>query len=267
MVRNTLNRVLHGDFGFTGRLQKNPLHPYWNTTWFNNDPYSLQELIDWAMRQEFNIDSHYEPDPVSRHMTVFDNLRKYAYRHNRNLTYDDLKSQASYLNSKCPEFPTRIKYPMDIREVLSITSSIWRFMQTRYTGRGGSSQYTDDHRKKSAETRIDKKWRNIHLFLEYRKMKLSLGQIAGLLHVTLKTIKNYKTIAASPSSPDSPNPSNPTNSSTTKSSSCHSYGGNTGYAKQDGLANRPLPSQYSWITNTVFHAFSGIGLRLAPNTS
>jgi hypothetical protein len=271
MVKNSLNRILQADFGFTGRLQKNPLHPAWNTTWFNNDPYHLSELIDWSMQQEFDVDSHYDPDPTSRHMTIFDALRKYAYRHNKNLIYDDMESHAKYLNSLCPEFGTILKSPLDIIELRSIVNSIWRFMQNRYTGEGGSGNFSEDHRKKSIENRISKKWRNIRLFIEYRKMKLDFKTISDILRVTVKTIKNYAlTLQLSPSlDPNSPNLSNP--SSCPNHSSQHSY---DGYAKQHGYSHRSLPPVLPMITNTVFHRISDLMgrtdamlMKLEPNTS
>ncbi|MDR0682092.1 MAG: replication initiation protein [Dysgonamonadaceae bacterium] len=196
MIKDNLNRILKGDFSFAGRLQKNPLHSCWNTTWFNNDPYPLTDLINWSMKQELdaNGDSCRVHDFASRNETIFHSLLKYACRHNKGLTYEILESHARYLNNLIPtEFDTTIKVPLDITELLGIVRSVWKFMKTRYTGhsRKGEGQYTDEQRKKSIETRTAKKWQNIHRFIEYRKMKLSLNRIAELLNVTLKTIKNY----------------------------------------------------------------------------
>lgn len=253
MIKTSLNIILQGDFGFTGRLQKNPLHPAWDTTWFNNDPYPLSELIDWSIKQEIKFDSHYEPDLTSRHMTIFDNLRKYAYRHSKELTYNDLESYAEYLNSLCPEFGTLIKYPLDAIELRSIVRSVWRFMQDRYTGKGGLGQFSEDDRKKSSESRIDKKYRNIHLFIEYRKMGLSFERIASILHVTQKTIKNYAS-ALHPNSSfpnsSSPNSSNPTPTSQANSEGC---------ASCPALPSAPYPFLTPRITNTVFHWTGGLG--------
>lgn len=206
MVRDNLTRVLKGDFCFAGRLQKNPLHSCWNTVWFNNDPYLFSDLINWSMKQELDAsgDSCRVHDFASRNETIFHSLLKYACRHNKELTYETIKTHAEYLNSLIPsEFDTKIKVPLGTAELLGIVRSVWKFMKTRYTGcsKNGEGQYTDEQRKKSIETRVVRKWRNIHLFVEYRKMKLGLDRIAEILGVTVKTIKNYASaLRADPSS-------------------------------------------------------------------
>jgi hypothetical protein len=261
MVKTTLNRILQGDFGFAGRLQKNPLHPAWNTTWFNNDPYYLSDLIEWSMQQELPpFESHYETDLSSRNETIFDALRKYAYIHNKDLTHENLESYAKYLNSLCHTFGTTIKSPLGDTELRSIIKSVWRFMQNRYTSEKGST-YTNEDRKRSIEKRVENKWRNIHLFIEYRKMKLSSKRIASILGVTERTIRNYA-LALRPDSSDSSSPSskfsnlsNPIDSAPTLSSS-------TNHAKHHASSCSPLPPESVGITETVFHVFNNL-LRIA----
>jgi hypothetical protein len=195
-IRDSLNRILKGDFSFTGRLQKNPLHCCWNTVWFNNSPYRLTDLINWSMKQELDINesSCRVHDFTSRNETIFHSLLKYACRRNKELTYEILESQAVYLNTLIPsEFDTAIKTQLSFTEIRGITRSVWKFMKTRYMGSSGKGdgQYTDEQRKKSIETRSARKWKNIHKFAEYRKMKLGFKKIAEILGVTQKTIKNY----------------------------------------------------------------------------
>jgi hypothetical protein len=288
MIKDNLNRVLKGDFSFAGRLQKNPLHPCWNAVWFNNDPYALTVLIDWSMKQELETtgDSCRVHDFTSRNETIFHSLLKYACRHNKELTYEILESHARYLNNLIPsEFDTTIKVPLDVVELRGIARSVWKFMKTRYTGRSGKGegQYTDEQRKRSIETRIAKKWKNIHRFAEYRRMKLSRKRIAEILNVTIKTIKNYASALRYPSSADPSffagasfvSSSSPDPSSIILSRSANSGG----YAKQQGGANTtrrrsPMPLVLTRITDTVFQGVSGlarideVGTReLTQNTS
>jgi hypothetical protein len=258
MIRNNLNMILKGDFGFAGRLQKNPLHHSWNTAWFNNDPYSLSVLIDWSMKQEFGADSDkcHVHDLTSRNETIFKSLLKFACRNKKELTYEYLESHAGYLNSLCPSFDTIIKTPLGNAEVRGIARSVWKFMQTRYTGsnKNGEGQYTDEQRKHSIENRTAKKWRNIHLFIEYQKMKIDLKTIASILHVTKKTIKNYIIILhtnlsvtnktnsiASSHSADVPQNTENTNTANT-----------TGVAKQREPPAPTKPPPIQRITDTVF---------------
>lgn len=275
-IKNNLNKVLKGDFCFAGRLQKNPLHSAWNTIWFNNAPCPLSSLIDWSMKQESDTDSCRVHDFTSRNVTIFHSLLKYACRHNKELTYAVLNSHAEYLNSQIPVFDTIIKDPLGIVELRGIVRSVWKFMQTRYTGanKNGEGQYTDEQRKRSIEKRIAKKWRNIYLFIEYRKMKIESKTIARILGVTTKTIKNYAQAIRPTASANFVTP-NPTSSSNQNPTS-------TNYAKQHepecAQQNKakpatPQPPLTRWITDTVFHRVSGSGgteaamMKLEWNTS
>lgn len=265
MIKDSLNRALKGDFSFAGRLQKNPLHPCWNATWFNNEPYILTDLIDWSMKQELEMDegSRHVYDSSSRNETIFRGLLKYACRHNKGLTCETLETYAEYLNSLVPEFGTTIKTPLDPPELRCIVRSVWKFMKSRYTGRfkRGEGQYTDEQRERSIETRVARKWKNIHLFAEYRRMKLGSKRIAEILGVTIKTIKNYTSaLRRGSSSADSTlsHDSTPGLAPTSNSSGATSAIGCADCAKQHDPARPPTPPTLRWITDTVFHRIGGL---------
>jgi hypothetical protein len=263
MVKNNLNRTLKGDFSFAGRLQKNPLHPYWNAAWFNNAPYALTDLINWSREQDMEPteDSCRVHDFSSRNETVFHSLLKYACRYNKELTYEILEAHAERLNNSIPsEFDTTIKIPLDSTELRGIARSVWKFMKTQYTRcfKRGEGQYTEEQRKRSIESRVTKKWKNIHRFIEYRKLKISFKRIAEILGVSLKTIKNY----ASALRPDSPYAgSSPAPDPTSGSSINYAYADRdkqTGAGQQHGFACHHTPPVFRWITDTVFHRIDGL---------
>lgn len=191
-IRANLTRILNADLSFAGRLQKNPLHPYWETTWFNCDPYPLTDLINWSMKQETGVEApSFQTNPIGRHMTIFDALRKYAYKHKKDLSLESLRFHAEQLNLRCPEFNTFHKSPLDKTELYSISDSIYRFMKFRYTGVGGIGQYTDTHRRLSAQVRTQKMWIRIYRFLWLKKLKVSISNLHTVLCVTKRTIRNY----------------------------------------------------------------------------
>lgn len=273
MIKNNLNRTLKGDFCFAGRLQKNPLHSCWNAVWFNNDPYSLTDLINWSMKQETDIKeaSCRVHDFTSRNETVFRSLLKYACRRNKELSYEMLESQAEYLNNLIPsEFDTAIKTPLGFTELRGIARSVWKFMKTRYTGRSenGGGQYSDEQRKKSIKTRVAKKWKNIYRFIAYRKMKLSFKEIAVKLGATQKTIKNYaRAVKGSGNMLCSAN-------AVRSYYSLKLTKNRNNYATNNTATAPRLPPVIRGITDTVFHrinGFPGVGgagiWGLSPNTS
>ena len=195
-IQKNLTLAWGGDEGYTNHLMKNPLHPHWITHEIWNEGYSLQELIAWSVKQDFgikpekrrHIDESVE-NPRGRNCTLFDLMREYAYR-NKERSYDALYKFASERNEKGYKIP-RKKNPMEDKEVSTIVESVHGFMQG-YTGKGGwGQQYTDEQRKKSLETRRVRKWNRIHRFIEYRKMKLSLKEIAKKLEISRKTLYQY----------------------------------------------------------------------------
>jgi hypothetical protein len=191
-VRETLTNAWRGDRGYNNHLMKNPLHPHWITAQIRQDGYSLEELIHWSEKQEFEKGpSLYSEDPLGRNCTLFALTRQYAislYRRGE-LSEDALYDFAKNRND-CGYSDTTIKDPLPNGEVRSIVKSVYKFMQCKYTGEGGG-YYTEEDRKKALETRQTQMWNKIHRFIEYKKMKLPLKRIAGILKLSLKTLYRY----------------------------------------------------------------------------
>jgi len=194
-VQRNLTTAWGGDRNYSNHLMKNPLHPSWITYELRKEGYSLQELILWAEKQEFEekpvTNSEYEEDITSRNCTLFNLTREYAvflYKAGK-LTYDALYDFA-FDHNNCGYTTTTIKEPLSTSEVKSTVKSIFKFMKTRYTGKGGG-KYTKENRRKSMEKRRAKMWGRINRFIEYRKMKLSLKEISRILGITVKTLYHY----------------------------------------------------------------------------
>jgi hypothetical protein len=191
-VLETLTKAWRGDMGYNNHLMKNPLHPYWITSPLRENGYSLEELIRWSEKQEFEGEpSLYSEDPLGRNCTLFALTRQYAislYRRGE-LSEDVLYDFAKNRND-CGYSDTIIKDPLPDGEVRSIVKSVYKFMNRKYTGKGGGC-YTDEDRKKSLQTRQTRMWNRIHRFIEYRKMGLPLKQITDILRISLKTLYCY----------------------------------------------------------------------------
>lgn len=83
-VQRGMTNRLGADKQYTGIITKNPVHPDWAVEWRRDQPYTLDELNDWIFDDDKRFDVGVKGDPVlygfSRNVTVFDDLRTFAYK-------------------------------------------------------------------------------------------------------------------------------------------------------------------------------------------
>src|SRR5204863_9898314 len=89
-VERGIARRLDADRRYSGLIAKNPLHTDWRTEWRRKDPYTLSELAKSL------LDGDMAPEPgvqttlgSGRNVTVFDELRVFAYREVRKFKLDE----------------------------------------------------------------------------------------------------------------------------------------------------------------------------------
>lgn len=82
-IQWTLRSKLGADPGYCGLISKNPLNPFWQVAYWEENLYTLGELHDWLdlkayedRRSRFVEDS----EGLGRNCTLFDRLRTWAYR-------------------------------------------------------------------------------------------------------------------------------------------------------------------------------------------
>jgi hypothetical protein len=78
--RGYINR-LGADRSYPGFLCKNPLSPRWETDWQSVIPYRLDTLNDYLEKSDKRRIRNAEPLGVGRNITMFDAVRKFAYKH------------------------------------------------------------------------------------------------------------------------------------------------------------------------------------------
>jgi hypothetical protein len=156
-VERGIARRLGADRRYTGLIAKNPLHSDWQVEWRREQPYTLPELADWL------FDSNMAPDRsaqttlgAGRNVTVFDELRAFAYRVVMRFKRDDagaaglaafrarLESVALGINMQFPE-------ALNLTEVRAIAKSVARWTWSRFTSEKFSC--LQSHRAKSRTRR------------------------------------------------------------------------------------------------------------------
>lgn len=80
-VERGIARRLGADRCYRGVIAKNPVHRDWRVEWRREQPYTLPELRDWLFDRDMVPDaSPSEAFGAGRNCTVFEELRKIAYR-------------------------------------------------------------------------------------------------------------------------------------------------------------------------------------------
>lgn len=83
-VQAALSREFDADPSYGHRLTKNPIHARWRTLWEREAPYDLGELREYLeKRGNKKLPTTFEAEEaigLGRNVTVFDGLRKWAYR-------------------------------------------------------------------------------------------------------------------------------------------------------------------------------------------
>jgi hypothetical protein len=111
-IQHGMTVALEADRAYTHRLTKTPGHAKWRTLWERPEPYALDELRDYlGPRLPLRI-SRYEAVGEGRNITLFDGLRRWAYRARLDFTDRDLwdracRAHADALNAFACPLPTR----------------------------------------------------------------------------------------------------------------------------------------------------------------
>ncbi len=81
-IEHVLAKRLGADLGYAGLITKNPTHADWLTVWHQIEPYSLDYLAEFCPDADlaaYSRRSRKEATGLGRNVTVFDNVREWAY--------------------------------------------------------------------------------------------------------------------------------------------------------------------------------------------
>lgn len=133
-VEYGLVEKIGADKGYSGLIAKNPLHKAWIVQTYEQWLYDLDWLADFVDLPEYNDLRRRLPDyGLGRNCTLFDNLRRYAYREVKRhwsvgfqSFFDDVETEAAAMNTRLYEVP------LDWQEVRHVVKSVakwtWKHM-------------------------------------------------------------------------------------------------------------------------------------------
>ncbi len=144
-IEHVLARRLGADMGYVGLITKNPVHRDWWTTWHNHAPYPLDYLAEFCPDADlaaYSRRSRKEVGGLGRNVTVFDNVREWAYSAVREYWRPNgYEAWADAVRAACESanaFGREQGGPLPVSEIKATAKSIARWVWRHFTPAGFS---------------------------------------------------------------------------------------------------------------------------------
>ena len=144
-IEHVLAKRLGADMGYAGLITKNPVHGDWWTIWHHSEPFSLDYLAEFCPDADlaaYNRRSRKEVGGLGRNVTVFDNVREWAYSAVREYWRPNgYEAWADAVRAACESanaFGREQGGPLPVSEIKATAKSIARWVWNRFTPAGFS---------------------------------------------------------------------------------------------------------------------------------
>lgn len=139
-IEHVLAKRLGADMGYSGLITKNPTHSDWLTVWHQIEPYSLDYLAEFCPDADlaaYSRRSRKEVGGLGRNVTVFDNVREWAYSSVRAYWRPNgYEAWADAVRSACERanaFGREQGGPLPVSEIKATAKSIARWVWRNLT--------------------------------------------------------------------------------------------------------------------------------------
>ena len=144
-IEHVLACRLGADMGYAGLITKNPTHSDWWTVWHPIEPYSLDYLAEFCPDNDlaaYSRRSRKEASGLGRNVTLFDNVREWAYSAVRGYWrpngYDAWAKAVRAACDSANAFGLEQGGPLPPNEIKATAKSIARWVWNRFTPAGFS---------------------------------------------------------------------------------------------------------------------------------
>ena len=131
-VENALCDLLGADKGYAGLIVKNPLHKHWQVHQWHDQPYELGELADYLdlkTPKKPKVENDYG---LGRNCTLFEELRKWAYRAIRQ-GWPDYRQWLDACLTRGQMLNLQFRNPLALSEVRATATSVAKWTHKRIT--------------------------------------------------------------------------------------------------------------------------------------
>ncbi|MEA9420036.1 replication initiation protein, partial [Aeromonas caviae] len=144
-IEHVLAKRLGADMGYAGLITQNPVHSDWWTIWHHSEPFSLDYLAEFCPDADlaaYSRRSRKEVGGLGRNVTVFDNVREWAYSAVRAYWRPNgYEAWANAVRAACDSanaFGREQGGPLPVSEIKATAKSIARWVWNRFTPAGFS---------------------------------------------------------------------------------------------------------------------------------
>jgi len=131
-VENALCDLLDADRGYAGLIVKNPLHNHWQVEEWHTEPYELGELADYLDLKTPAKRKVVADYGLGRNCTLFEELRKWAYRAIRQ-GWPAYKQWLDACLTRAQMLNIQFANPLPFSEVRATANSIAKWTHKRIT--------------------------------------------------------------------------------------------------------------------------------------
>lgn len=197
-------KAVDGDFGFTGLLTKNPVHPFgFEVDWLNPHPYTLKDLASFvelpknARREKREARalalSEHEKVGLGRNCAMFYTVAGWAYKAIRQYWDTDSIRWAAAVREECDLLNQRFSPPLPETEVRRISRSIssWTWANTTRADFSEIQSYRGaEGGRRSGVTRLAKAQVHAEEARALKEAGMSVNDIAKKFDVHRNTVTN-----------------------------------------------------------------------------
>ena len=129
-VENALCELLGADRGYAGLIVKNPLHKHWQVAEWHHLPYELGELADYLDLKTPKKRKVIEDYGLGRNCTLFEELRKWAYRAQRQ-GWPDYRQWLDACLTRAQMINLQFTNPLPLSEIRATATSVAKWTSKR----------------------------------------------------------------------------------------------------------------------------------------
>jgi len=133
-IQRGFTRRLRADRRYSGLIAKNPLHQHWRTDWQALRPYPLDELADSLDKDDMAPFPQAEMEiGVGRNCSIFDSLRKFAYRLYTAAAKDGVLAFRKTLALEADQLNEQFTAPLSPAEIRGIVKSVAKWVWRKFS--------------------------------------------------------------------------------------------------------------------------------------
>jgi hypothetical protein len=129
-VEYALCELLGADKGYAGLIVKNPLHKHWQVHEWHDQPYELGELADYLDLKNCRKPKVVADYGLGRNCTLFDELRKWAYKAQRQ-GWPDYRQWLDACLTRAQGINIGFSNPLPLSEIRATATSVAKWTHKR----------------------------------------------------------------------------------------------------------------------------------------